>query len=73
MRESIVATILRKYTNFDEMKVDEYLYWQGRPVYERMDAVVELNRAAAAIKGLEPDLDVPRLQRPFIRIPCPWR
>jgi len=68
-----MATILRKYTSFDEMKADEYLYWQSRPVHERMDAVEELNRAAAAIKGIEPEADVPRLQRPFVRLSCPWR
>jgi len=30
---------LRKYTSFDEMKADEYRYWQSRPAHERMDAV----------------------------------
>jgi hypothetical protein len=68
-----MATILRRYTSFDEMKADEYRYWQSRPVHERMDAVEELNLAAAAIKGIEPEPNVPRLQRPFVRISCPWR
>jgi hypothetical protein len=68
-----MATILRRYTSFDEMKADEYRYWQSRPVHERMDAVEELNLAAAAIKGMEPEPNVPRLQRPFVRISCPWR
>jgi hypothetical protein len=27
---------IRKYTSFDEMKADEYRYWQSRPVYERI-------------------------------------
>ena len=66
-------TILRRYASFDEMKADEYRYWQSRPVHERMDAVEELNLAAAAIKGIEPEPNVPRLQRPFVRISCPWR
>ena len=35
---------IRKYTSLDEMKADEYRYWQSRPVHERMDAVEELNR-----------------------------
>ena len=45
--------IIRKYTSFDEMKADEYRYWQSRPVHERMDAVEEINLAAYAIKGME--------------------
>jgi len=65
--------IIRKYTSFDEMKADEYRFWQSRPAHERMDAVEEINVIAYAIKGVEPKLDVPRLQRPFARLPCPWR
>jgi len=29
---------IRKYSNFDEMKADEYRYWQSRPVHERVAA-----------------------------------
>ncbi len=65
--------MLRKYTSFDEIKADEYRYWQSRPVHERMDAVEELIRIAYALKGWEIEPDVPRLQRPFVRLPCPWR
>jgi hypothetical protein len=64
---------IRKYTNFDEMKADEYRYWQSRPVHERMDAVEEMIKTAYALKGREMEPDVPRLQRPFVRLPCPWR
>jgi len=64
---------VRKYTNFDDMKADEYRYWQSRPVQERMDAVEEMNQTAYALKGWEMEPDVPRLQRPFVRLPCPWR
>ena len=64
---------IRKYTSFDEMKADEYRYWQSRPVHERMDAVEEMIRDAYALKGWEIQPDVPRLQRPFVRLPCPWR
>ena len=64
---------IRKYTSFDEMKADEYRYWQSRPVWERMDAVEELIETAWALKGWEMEPDVPRLQRPFVRLPCPWR
>ncbi len=61
----------RKYTNHQEMKADEYRYWQSRPVYERMDAVSELTTAAYSLKGMA--LDVPRLQGPLIRIQRPKR
>ena len=45
------APIIRKYTNFDEMKADEYRYWQSRPAHERLDAVEEMNETAYALKG----------------------
>ena len=64
---------IRKYTDFDEMKADEYRYWQSRPVHERIDAVEEMIQAAYALKGWEIKPDVPRLQRPFVRLSCPWR
>ncbi|MGA2602156.1 MAG: hypothetical protein ABSH09_34760 [Bryobacteraceae bacterium] len=58
---------IRKYSDFDEMKADEYRYWQSRPVHERLDAVEEMIQTAYALKGWEIEPDVPRLQRPF----CP--
>jgi len=66
------APTIRKYTDFEEMKADEYRYWQSRPPHERLDAVDEMIQAAYAIKGWEIEPDVPRLQRPFVRLPCPW-
>jgi hypothetical protein len=54
-----------------EMKADEYRYWQSRPVYEQMDAVAEITLATYAMKGAAPD--VPRLQRPLVRLPRPQR
>ena len=68
-----MGTILRKYTNFGEMKADEYRYWQSRPVHERLDAVDEMVRSVYSLKGWEIEPDVPRLQRPFVRLQCPWR
>lgn len=64
---------IRKYTDFDEIKADEYRYWQGRPAHERLDAVQEMIETAYAIKGWKIEPDVPRLQRPFVRLPVPWR
>jgi hypothetical protein len=72
MTEDTPITV-RKYTNFDEIKADEYRYWQSRPAHERLDAVDEMIEMAYAIKGWEIEPDVPRLQRPFVRLPVPWR
>ena len=67
------APIIRKYTDFDEMKADEYRYWQSRPAHERLDAVEEMIQTAYALKGWKIEPDEPRLQGPFVRLPCPWR
>jgi hypothetical protein len=61
---------IRKYTSFDEMKADEYRYWQSRPAYERMDAVEEMIQAAYALKGWELPL---KMEKTIVRLPCPWR
>ena len=45
---------IRKYTDFDEMKADEYRYWQSRPVHERVAAVSELTQEHYAMKGEVP-------------------
>ena len=63
---------VRKYASFDEMKADEYRYWQSRPAHERIDAVEEMIETAY-VKGWEIEPDVPRLQRLFVRLPCPCR
>jgi hypothetical protein len=55
---------VRVYRSLDEMKADEYRYWQCRPVWERMDAVEELNAAAYAVKGIV----VGRLDKTVVRI-----
>ena len=65
--------VVRKYPSFEDMKADEYRYWRSRPVHERMDAVEEINLAAYGMKGMELEPDVPRLQRPFVSLSCPWR
>jgi len=62
---------IRKYSSFDEMKADEYRYWQSRPVHERIDAVSELTQSGYAMKGAVPD--VPRLQRTLVRLERPQR
>jgi len=63
---------VRRYTSFSEMKADEYRYWQSRPAHERLDAVDEMIETAYKLKGWELPPHVPRSQRPFVRIRCPW-
>jgi hypothetical protein len=55
---------IRKHASFDEMKADEYLYWQSRPVHERVAAVLELTEELYRMKGLHPDAF--RLQRTLV-------
>lgn len=43
---------LRKYSSFEEMKRDEYRYWQSRPAYERFEAVEEMVKAAWELRGM---------------------
>ena len=68
-----VDKTLRKYASLGEMKADEYRYWQSLPAYERLDAVEEMVATACVLKGWKVEPDVPRLQRPFVRLQCPWR
>ena len=52
---------IRKYTDLEEMKADEYREWQALPDYERLNAAFELSLALYQLK--EPRRDVqPRLQ-----------
>ena len=46
---------IRKYASFEEMKADEYRYWQSRPVHERIAAVAELTEVCYKLKGFKPD------------------
>lgn len=59
---------IRKYTGFDELKAEEYRYWQSRPAHERMAAVAEMTLAAYALKGMG---QVPRLERTLVRLQRP--
>ena len=62
---------IRVYTSLDEMKADEYRYWQSRPAHERMDAVKEITLAAYQMKETAPD--VRRLQRTLVHLQRPQR
>ena len=62
---------IRKYSNFDEMKADEYRYWQSRPVHERIAAVSELTEEGYKLKGFKPDAF--RLHRTLVHFERPPR
>jgi hypothetical protein len=62
---------IRKYSSFDEMKADEYRYWQSRPAHERLAAASELTQEQYAMKGEAPDRRLDRTL--FVRLPNPWR
>jgi hypothetical protein len=65
---------IRKHTtlaDLDEIKADEYRYWQDRPLHERMAAVSEITQEQYAIKGA--GQGVPRLQRTLVRFERPQR
>jgi hypothetical protein len=61
--------VIRKYTNLDALKTDEYREWQKLPAYERMNAVAEITLAACQMKEATPD--VPRLQRTLVHLQRP--
>ena len=60
---------IRRFSSLDEMKAEEYRYWQSVSVAERMRAVAEITLEAYALKGQSPD--VQRLQRTLVRIQRP--
>ena len=63
-----VDKTIRKYASIaelDDVKAEEYRYWQSRPVHERIAAVSELTQALYAMKGAVSD--VPRLERTLVR------
>jgi hypothetical protein len=66
-----VEKTIHKYASHQQLKAEEYRYWQSRPVHKRMDAVVETTLTAYALKGMAQD--VPSLQGPLIRLQRPPR
>ena len=53
---------VKRYMNLDQMKADEYAFWQSQPNWVRMQAVAELSSAYCKFKK-KPDR-VQKLQRP---------
>jgi hypothetical protein len=59
---------IRKFTGvaaFEEVKADDYRYWQSRRVHERVAAVSELTQEQYEMKGEVQG--VPRLQGTLVR------
>jgi hypothetical protein len=71
MLQTSMDKSVRVYDSREEMKADEYRYWQSRPVHERMSAVAELTLSAYAMK--EPPQDVRRLQKTLVCLQRPQR
>ncbi len=62
---------IRRYTNFEDAKADEYRYWQSRPVCERLAAAAELSLTQFQWKEPERHAES-RLQRTLVRIQRTW-
>lgn len=60
---------IRRFTSLDDMRAEEYRYWQGVPARERMRAVWQITLETYRLKG--EIRDVPRLQRTLVRIQRP--
>ena len=54
---------IRRHDNLDQMKADEYAWWQAQPTHVRLAAAAELTKEAFAAKGIH----VSRLQRSLVR------
>jgi hypothetical protein len=68
MLERGMNKTIRRYTNFEDMKRDEYRDWQKLSPIERLDAAAELSIGVYRFK----DPNVPeRLQRTLVRLQQP--
>jgi len=52
-----------------KIKLEEYRYWQSRPLHERLQAVFELTQELYKMKGKVQG--VPRLEKTLVRIERP--
>ena len=46
---------IRKFNSFEEVKDEEYRYWQSLPPAERIEAAFQLSVDQYRMKGIEPD------------------
>ena len=56
--------VMTTYHDLDQMKADEYAYWQSQPAHARLAAISELTTEQYAMKGQH----VRRLQRTLVRL-----
>ncbi len=54
---------IRRFTDLDQMKAEEYTYWQSQPVHARLTAGMELAAEGYAMKGVH----VSRFHRTLVR------
>lgn len=57
---------LRRYDTIDDMKTDEYAYWQARTPAERISATTAITAEMFKLRGL--DFHASRLRRSLVRI-----
>ena len=55
---------MTRYTDLDQMKADEYAFWQSQPGHVRIAAISEMTAEQYALKGQH----VQRLQRTLVRL-----
>ena len=65
-RRRAIYTI-KRHTDFDQLKADEYAYWQSQPAHVPLAAAAELTAIAYAMKCIH----VSRLQRTLVRTKRP--
>lgn len=63
--------MVRKYTDFRELKSDEDRFWQSLPAQERIGAVTELTQEVYSMERDSPY--VPRTQRTLVRFETAMR
>jgi len=69
--ETVMDKTIRKFSNFDELKAEEYRYWQSRPVHERWAATEELSLVAYASNTRNSRQNCP--EHKTLRSVCPIR
>ena len=54
---------ITRYSDFDQIKAEEYAYWQSQPAHVRIAAISELTAEQYAMKGNQ----VSRMDRTLVR------
>jgi len=67
--DDAVDKTVRKFNSFEEVKDEEYRYWQSVPPAERIEAAFQLSVDQYRMKGIEPDGSA--LKRSLVRVEWP--